>query len=175
MYRMSHGSFTKLCSILHPHLSMNAECSSLGTKKGPITTEIAIHCLLRWMAGGSYLYIWLCAGVSRSSYYLCVYIRISAILQCKELAYSFPIQNESIKIAANKWKELIGICDIGSTRERWFDNTTPGTWYKEGNGEMELVPLPATVEENMWEARDKLVCIEVSSIRCLCLSRTEEV
>jgi DDE superfamily endonuclease len=106
MYRMSHGSFTKLCSILHPHLTMNAEMSSLRTKKGPITTEIALHCLLRWMAGGSYLDIRLCAGVSKSSFYLCVYRCIDAILQCKELAYSFPTENESIKIAANEWKEL---------------------------------------------------------------------
>jgi hypothetical protein len=61
MYRMSHGSFTKLCSILHPHLTINAEMSSFRTKKGPITTEIALHCLLRWIAGGSYLDIRLCA------------------------------------------------------------------------------------------------------------------
>ena len=62
MYRMDVNSFVKLTSILEPHLSVDGKMSSICTTKGRITTEIALHCLLRWLAGGLYIDIWLSAG-----------------------------------------------------------------------------------------------------------------
>ena len=55
MYRMSFASFMKLVGLVEPLISLNGEMSTLRTKKQPIITEIALHCLLRWLAGGSYL------------------------------------------------------------------------------------------------------------------------
>ena len=66
LYRMSYMSFMTLCSIIHPFVKMNEKMSCVRTGKGPILTEIMLHCLLRWLGGGSYLDIRLSAGLSTS-------------------------------------------------------------------------------------------------------------
>jgi hypothetical protein len=40
MYRMEYESFTNLCTILHPYLSVDEHMSTVRTSKSPITTEI---------------------------------------------------------------------------------------------------------------------------------------
>jgi hypothetical protein len=60
------------------------------TGKKSIGAEVVLHCLLRWLAGGSYLDIRLSAGISGPSVYVCIYKAVNAILQCDDLAISFP-------------------------------------------------------------------------------------
>jgi hypothetical protein len=57
--------------------------SETRTGKGLITTEIALHCLLRWLGGGSYLDIRLCAGISIATFYNSVHRCNKAILRCE--------------------------------------------------------------------------------------------
>ena len=106
LYRMHHPSFVKLCSLIHPLVSVDPVMSKIRTGKGPITTEIALHCLLRWLGGGSYLDIRLCAGISISSFYNCIYRCIEAILLCDALSYSLPTTVNEIEEAANGFKAL---------------------------------------------------------------------
>jgi hypothetical protein len=105
LYRMQHASFMKLCSLIHPFISTDEKMSQVRTGKGPITTEIALHCLLRWLSGGSYLDIRLCAGLSKSSFYFCVHKCVEAILLCDELAYSFPTSDDDIRQASKDFRE----------------------------------------------------------------------
>ena len=56
LYRMEYASFVKLCGLIMPFVSIDARMSKVRTRgKSPITVEIILHCLLRWLAGGSYL------------------------------------------------------------------------------------------------------------------------
>jgi hypothetical protein len=73
LYRVQPQTFATLCSLIHPFLqkdSIKAINRSGCATKGPITTEIALHCLLRWLGGGSYLDIRLSAGIGRSSFFI---------------------------------------------------------------------------------------------------------
>jgi hypothetical protein len=105
---MERQSFDKLCLLLKPHLEVDEIMSKIRTGKGPISTEIALHCLLRWLSGGSYLDIRLYAGISIPSFYLVVYRCVDAILKLKELEYTFPTTNDMMEIAANDFKALAG-------------------------------------------------------------------
>jgi hypothetical protein len=52
MYRMRHISFVKLCTLIDPFLTVNPAKSKLWTAgKAPITTEVALHCLLQFLSG----------------------------------------------------------------------------------------------------------------------------
>jgi len=53
-----------------------------------MTVEIMLHCLLRWLGGGSYLDIRLSAGFSEAVFYS--YICMDAILDSEALAYELP-------------------------------------------------------------------------------------
>jgi hypothetical protein len=55
LYCMGHASFHKLCKLIDLHVSVDADMSQRRSGKAPITAEIVLHCLLRWLAGGSYL------------------------------------------------------------------------------------------------------------------------
>ncbi|MBV5267579.1 MAG: transposase family protein, partial [Burkholderiaceae bacterium] len=104
LYRMTHASFVKLCSYIHPFVTMDESMSRRRTGgKGPITTELALHCLLRWLSGGSHLDIRLCVGISTASFYRIVYKCISAILRVDELGYDFPTSEDEISEASNNF------------------------------------------------------------------------
>ena len=104
-YRMEYASFVRLCSLLDPFLRVDPVYSRNRTGKEPILTEIVVHCLLRWLAGGSYLDIRLSAGISKASFYACVHRCVDAILYCGTLAYHFPNTAREISEAAGGFKE----------------------------------------------------------------------
>ena len=103
---MKYSLFVKLCSYLRPTLSVNIQRSRSRTGIGPVTTEIALHCLLRWLGGGSYLDVRLCAGISIPYFYTCVYRCVDAILSCDRLKYKFPETVEEIEQAASSFAEM---------------------------------------------------------------------
>ena len=74
-----------------------------GTKCGLITTEIALHCALRWLAGGSYIDVRLTARISRASFYEYAHRCIQTINNCAQMKYKFPttpleVQNHALGI-----------------------------------------------------------------------------
>ena len=103
-YRMGYSSFVKLCLLIDPIVSVDPVYSRNRTGTTEIKTEIVLHCLLRWLAGGSYLDIRLSAGISKASFFACILKCIHEILCCNELAYKFPTTNEEIKQVANDFK-----------------------------------------------------------------------
>jgi len=60
------------------------------TGNSSVTVEILLHCLLRWLAGGSYLDIKLRSGINKPAFYKYIYKCIDEILDSKLLAYKFP-------------------------------------------------------------------------------------
>jgi len=106
MYRMEYRSFRKLCNIISGKILVNDEMARLRTRKEGITVEIMLHCLLRWLAGGSYLDIRLSAGISPSYFYNSVYKCMDAILDSEELAYKFPSTAKELEEAAQGFELL---------------------------------------------------------------------
>jgi hypothetical protein len=91
MYRMSYESFDKFCGFIKPFMPKDKIVSRRRTGKGKIvsrrrtgkggfTTEICLHCLLRWLAGGSYLDNRISVGISMASFYKIVHRTIDANL-----------------------------------------------------------------------------------------------
>ena len=106
MYRMSLESFNKLLEMLRKRLTVNAIYSKLRTGQGMITPEIILHCVIRWLAGGSYLDIRTIAEISVPSFYRIVAKGMKAIVQCEELKISFPKTLEEQVTTSNKFMEL---------------------------------------------------------------------
>ena len=109
LYRVQPQTFATLCSLIHPFLqkdSIKAINRSGCATKGPITTEIALHCLLRWLGGGSYLDIRLSAGIGRSSFFRIIHECMEAILLCDELQISFPSTDTELQTAADGFKSI---------------------------------------------------------------------
>jgi DDE superfamily endonuclease len=110
LYRMSYQSFVKLCCLIRPFFSPNERLSnrmsnnrSMG--KGALTTEIALHCLLRWLAGGSHLDIRICVGISISSFYRMCYRCLHAVLMVDKLKYHFPKTTQDVDEAARGFRD----------------------------------------------------------------------
>jgi hypothetical protein len=107
MYQMNHESFVKLTCLIEPLIERDlGKAKARWGQKHAIITEIALHCLLRFLAGGSYLDIRLSAGISVPSFYRILHLCIDGILRCKELSFSFPSTNEQLQEIADGFKTL---------------------------------------------------------------------
>ena len=65
-----------------------------------------LHCLLRWLAGGSYLDIRLSAGISPAHFYTTIYKCMDAILESEDLAYKFPSTKKELDEASQGFELL---------------------------------------------------------------------
>jgi hypothetical protein len=107
MYRMEHASFVKLCGMVEPIIERdNGKANARWGGQFVITTEIALHCLLRYLAGGSYIDIRLSAGISIPSFFRIVHACIRAILRCDDLSFSFPSTDEELQKIADGFRAL---------------------------------------------------------------------
>ena len=70
-----------------------------------------LHCLLRWLGGGSYLDIRLCAGISPAAFYSCIYKCIDAILDSEDLAYKFPDTTEELESSQGSIQRCVASLD----------------------------------------------------------------
>jgi hypothetical protein len=97
--------FLKLCRFIEPFVSIDEKMSKLRTGgKSPITVEIILHCLLRWLGGGSYLDIRISAGISVASFYRCIHASMKAILLCDALLIHFPTTDKELQTAVDNFK-----------------------------------------------------------------------
>jgi hypothetical protein len=108
LYRIEPESFVKLCTIIRPFVEKDVvkAINRSGNDKGPITTEIAVHCLLRWLGGGSYLDIRLSVGISVPSMYRIVHVCMNAIILCDEFEIEFPSNNTDLEATAEGFKSI---------------------------------------------------------------------
>jgi len=87
---MEYSTFLKLCTSISPEILVNHGIYRHRTAKDAKTVAIMLHCLLRWLGGGSYLDIRLSAGISPARFYSCIYKCMDAIIESESLAYKFP-------------------------------------------------------------------------------------
>ena len=108
MYRMDYHAFQKLVNLIDSSVRKNGVMAERRTGKscGLITTEIALHCALRWLAGGSYLDIRITARISKSSFYLYAHRCIDAINNCPDLRYKFPTTTVQLQNTADDFNRL---------------------------------------------------------------------
>eukprot|EP00918_Siedleckia_nematoides_P030227 GHVU01065363.1.p1 GENE.GHVU01065363.1~~GHVU01065363.1.p1 ORF type:complete len:449 (+),score=34.39 GHVU01065363.1:334-1680(+) len=104
-YRMSYDAFVKLSAMLDPLLPKDARMAYIKGHSSVIDTNITLHCLLRWLAGGSYLDIRLLAGVSVVSFYRAIHAGMNAVCACEALAYRFPQTPQEVEHAASQFRQ----------------------------------------------------------------------
>jgi DDE superfamily endonuclease len=102
--RMSLESFYKLLSLLRPDLEVDH--GRANRRGGPILPEICLFCTLRWLAGGSYLYIYAITKVSAPSFYRVVYRTLKAINNCSKLEIKFPTTLQECQLAAGGFRSV---------------------------------------------------------------------
>lgn len=106
LYRMSYEAFSQMCDIIRPNIEVNEEMSMRRTGKPAIITEIGLHCLLRWLAGGSYHDIRMTAGISHSSFYRIMYKIVDEINSNPYFGINFPSSSTEIQDAADDFANL---------------------------------------------------------------------
>jgi DDE superfamily endonuclease len=135
MYRMSYEAFNKICDYLDPIIAVDAEMSQLRTGTGVNATKIIVASFIRWISGGAHHNIRTVGGLSQASFYRLMWRCAKAILDCKELDYSFPQTEEEIQTAANNFRSLstnnfmngcVGVMDGLLLRIRIPPNTEVG-------------------------------------------------
>jgi len=92
-YRMSLLAFDKLLDLLSPKLKLNAKFARMAGSK-PISTDIMLHCTIRYLARGSYHDICATAFISRPSFFHLVWHTIDVINSCDTLNIDLPRLHE---------------------------------------------------------------------------------
>ena len=88
-YRMSIASFNKLLNLLRPALQLNHKYAVM-TGMEPICCEIMLHCMIRYLAGGSYHDVRATVFISKPSFYRLVWHTIDCINTCQALDVKQP-------------------------------------------------------------------------------------
>ena len=72
MFRVQSISFNKSWMLLEPHCLKDLRMSNLQTRgHNPVTTQLSLHCCIRWLAGGSYHDIRNHVGVLVTTFHAC--------------------------------------------------------------------------------------------------------
>jgi DDE superfamily endonuclease len=136
-YRMSEAAFDRLCGLMEPHCEVN-EVMSLRSSCGktPISIQLTLHCVIRWLIGSSWVDIRLTIGISSPSFYRIISKGMTAILKVAELSYKFPSTPEEARNAAWGFKsvsthKLFDGC-VGAVDGYFLETTTPRE-YECGN------------------------------------------
>jgi hypothetical protein len=91
MYIMHPSAFDKLVVLLDATLKSNgSKALNNRSPAGLIITEIRLHCLIRYLAGGSYLDICALVLIPHSTFYLVLWQTCNAVCQCPDLELLFP-------------------------------------------------------------------------------------
>jgi hypothetical protein len=94
-----------LLEFIHLLIKINLKQSS-NASNGRRTTihEIILHCTLRYLCGGSYHDIFTTAGMSRSSFYNCIYHGTDAINNCLQIKIDFHLRCQECIRQQQPWR-----------------------------------------------------------------------
>lgn len=107
IYRMSRESFEKLITMVTPYMDINPKYFKRSTSLGEHTPYIIMHCVLRWLAGGSFLDIMLLLRISKTTFFRLIRLGLDAILSCKELmSIKFPSILREIETMAENFTKI---------------------------------------------------------------------
>jgi hypothetical protein len=96
MYRMSPEAFQTLTEMLRSSLEVNKTKAYARSEAGPILPKIRLHCLIRYLAGGSFLDICALVSMSHSTFYYSLRKTMDAINDCDALTFVFPSSDEEL-------------------------------------------------------------------------------
>jgi hypothetical protein len=96
LYRMSIQTFQQLHKLLQDDLTHHSNNPNMP----PITSEIMLHCLLRYLAGGKCGDIRVVAGISEPSFYRVLHATMDAILANEQLKLVVPTTTAELDRAA---------------------------------------------------------------------------
>jgi hypothetical protein len=94
---MSLSAFNKLLDLLSPKLKLNAKFARMARSK-PISTEIMLHCTIRYLYRASYHDICATAFISRPSFFRLVWHTIDVSISCDTLNINLPRLHELDKL-----------------------------------------------------------------------------
>jgi hypothetical protein len=106
MYRMNPDAFDKLVQILDKTLKPNSTKAFNRSPAGPIITEVRLHCLLRFLAGDSYLDICALVNIPHSSFYQILWQTCNAVSQAPELELNFPTTPKQLRDASAGFESI---------------------------------------------------------------------
>lgn len=101
-YRMKENAFDVLLQLICPKLCMDH--NRYGNQA--ILPEIYLHCVIRFLAGGSYLDIRDKAEISTPSFYRIIWKAVDAILEVADLSLNLPESELEHKFAADQFAAL---------------------------------------------------------------------
>ena len=97
-------AFNKLLGYVRRDLEVNEQMASL--RGGAILPEIKLYSALRWLAGGSHSDIEYMVGISKASFYYCLWDTLEAINRAPELELHFPATVEECKDASRGFESV---------------------------------------------------------------------
>jgi hypothetical protein len=100
MHQMNPDAFEKLVLILDTILTANITKAYNRSPAGSIISEIRLHCLLRYLAGGSYLNICDLVLVPHYTFYFLFWQTCDAMADCPELDLILPTTNSQLQTAS---------------------------------------------------------------------------
>ena len=102
-YRMEYASFRVLHKMLQPRLRHNSGAKA--ARNGFIDSTTRLSCALRYFAGGSAYDIALVHGVSHSEVFNSIWRVVDAVMECNDLAFSFPVDHDAQQQLALEFKK----------------------------------------------------------------------
>ena len=87
---MSPDLFDTLVEILGNILVIHEGKTYARSAAGPIIPEIRLHCLMKYLAGGSYLDMCTLVSIPHSTFYYILWKTCDAINDCPELEFRLP-------------------------------------------------------------------------------------
>jgi hypothetical protein len=106
MYRMSVDAFNELVELLREALSVNVHMADVRSRAGVIIPEIRVHCLIRYLSGGSYLDIAAVVNIHHSTFYAIIWSTCKAINACSDLGFSFPETLPELQEASDGFESI---------------------------------------------------------------------
>ena len=102
--RMTKESFDELLSFIYEDLLVKEVMAEM--RGGSIIPEICLNCMLRWLAGESYLDVTDVAGISQPSFCRVVWKTIYAIVKAPELSIKWPKTGQEIRDAISGFTSI---------------------------------------------------------------------
>jgi hypothetical protein len=95
MYHMSLPKFNKLLDLLSPQLQLKERYATISGGE-PIQCELMLHCMIRFLSGGSFHDIQTVASISKPSFYRILWHTIEVINACHVLDFQLPSTLEEL-------------------------------------------------------------------------------
>ena len=103
---MSPASFDQLTDLLRVPLTLDDTKAFNATQLGPVIPEVRLHCLIRYLAGGSYLDICELVSMPHSTFYSSLWFTCAVINRTTDLDLRLPSTEEELFAASTGFESI---------------------------------------------------------------------